>query len=312
MVVVVVIVILLIMAAFGGYMLAWSKRMMPSKAEVCEAKNVDGGEIVQINDFGLWTKVLGRDKAGTPIIFIPGGMGLKSTYLEESFKELSETNPVIFYDPRGCGRSESKAELSFYKWDKFSEELYGLIQYFVPNKKVILVAHSCGCCILYNFLQKHRDIVDKVILQSCMFLKYEAVMPNIFELIKHFPSKNPKIANKWFASYAKSGILFGNMFAKQENLEAFDTEDMSMVMCTNINVNINKPYDYSGEFKDWEVPVMILTGNDRWESDSTNSNCAKRLEKEFKNATWYSFENSGHFFFMEEKEACLKKIQEFI
>lgn len=308
----IIIVLLLIIIAFGGYMLVWSKRMMPSKAEVCEAKNVDGGKIVKINDFHLWTKVLGQDKVGTPIIFIPGGMGLKSTYLEKSYKELSQTNPVIFYDPRGCGRSESKADLSFYTWDKFSEELYHLIQYFAPDKKVILVAHSCGCCILYKFLQKHRDMVDKIILQSCMFLKYEATMPNIFELIKHFPSKNPKIANEWFASYVKSKILFGNMFAKQENLESLDTKNISMVMCTNINVNINKPYDYVGEFKDWEAPVMILTGNDRWESDSTNRNCAKRLEKEFKNACIYFFENSGHFFFLEEKEECLKKIRQFI
>ena len=232
--------------------------------------------------------------------------------MEEAFLDLSKTNPVIFYDPRGCGRSESKADLNLYRWDEFSEELCSLIKHFIPDRKVILAAHSCGCCILYKFLQGHRDMVEKTILLSCMALKYEAEKPNIFKLLKHFPSKNPKDANQWFESYAKSEILFGNMFAEPENLAAFDSENILMVMCTNINVKINKPYDYTGEFRDWKAPVLILTGNDRWEPISTNSNCAMRMVKEFKNVVRYTFLNSGHFFFVEEKKICLNKIIEFI
>lgn len=307
-----VIAIVGIIALFGGYMLAWSRRMMPTKAEVRHAKQCDNGTIVEINGFHLWTKELGKDTAGTPVVFIPGGMGLKSSYLEKAFADLSDTNPVIFYDPRGCGRSESKADLGHYTWDEFSDELYELLQHLAPGEKVILAAHSCGCCILYRFLQDHRDMVEKVMLLSCMTLKYEAEMPNIFELLRHFPPKNPKAANQWFASYAKTDILFGKMFARPENIETLDTEEMSMVLCTNINVKMNKPYDYTGEFKNWETPVLVLTGSDQWEAASTNGDCARRIEAEFKNVTRYAFENSGHFFFLENKELCLYKVREFI
>lgn len=307
-----IIMIASIIIAFSIYMMAWSKRMMPNKAAVSEAVNEDDGKIIKIREFHLWTKILGRDSLGLPIVFIPGGLGLKSRYLEEAFLEISKTNPVIFYDPRGCGRSESKEELQRYTWQEFSEELYALIQWFYPNRKVILSAHSCGCCILYRFLKDYSDTVEKVMLLSCMVLKYEAKMPNIFKLIRHFPSKNPEAANKWFESYVKTKILFGNLFAYPENLEKFDTRRISMIMCTNINVKINKPYDYTGLFKRFKAPVLILTGNDKWEWASTNNDCAKRIEKEFSNASRYAFENSGHFFFLEEKEKCLEVIKKFI
>lgn len=299
-------------AVTGIYMISWSGRMMPGQAEVREAQAADGGKILKIGDFHIWTKCIGQETGEMPIVFIPGGMGLKSAYLEDGFRELRDTNPLIFYDPRGCGRSESKKELTHYQWKKFSEELYEIINQLSPDRKVILAAHSCGCAILYEFLRRHRDMVEKVILLSCMPLKYEAEMPNPLELIWHFPPKDPGKANRWFASYAKSKVLFGNMFVEKQKLEEFDTESMSMVMCTNINLKINKPYDYSGEFKDYNRPVLIMCGNDKWESVSTNRRCAGLLKQEFPDAKTSFLENSGHFFFTEEKEETIARVRAFV
>ncbi len=286
--------------------------MMPAYAETRKAQEVDDGRIVKIGEFDIWTKCIGIENSETPIIFIPGGMGLKSAYLEEGFAVLSDTNPVIFYDPRGCGRSESKGELSNYKWSKFADELYELINQVSPGKKVILAAHSCGCVILYEFLSRHKDRVEKVILLSCMPMKYAAEMPNPLELIRHFPPKEPGKANRWFESYVKSKVLFGNMFANREYLEAFDTESMSMVMCTNINIKINKPYDYVGVFHDYHRPVLIMCGNDKWESASTDRMSAELIHQEFPNSTIEFMDNSGHFFFLEEKAETITKIRTFL
>ena len=65
---IIIIAIVTIITAFGFYLLAWSRRMMPLKAEICDAVKSDGGEIVNINDFRLWVKILGEGTVGTPIV----------------------------------------------------------------------------------------------------------------------------------------------------------------------------------------------------------------------------------------------------
>lgn len=119
---------MLIVILAAGYLRFLASRFLPLKAEKRLASREAEGEIQKINGFSLWTKIFYTKQDGIPYYVIPGGMGMKSQYLVEHLQFMAETNPLYFYDPRGCGRSESKEELAFYQWNQFSEELYEYIQ----------------------------------------------------------------------------------------------------------------------------------------------------------------------------------------
>lgn len=304
-------ILLPILAAGAGYLFLWTKRMLPDRAETRPAKKKEGGEIVRIGDFDLWVKVSGRDAPGTPIVFLPGGLGMKSSYLEEACASLAEEHPLLFYDPRGCGRSESKANLRHYTWAAFAEELSALLQQIFPEQKVIFVAHSAGCFPLYRFLKEHRDMAENVVLLSCLALKYEVKMSGALKLMRILPPKDPTEANRWFSEKIRSGLFLGSMFANRDAVSLSHVDDISMVMMT-LQEKVDRPEDYAGTFRDWNVPVLILTGNDRWEPVYTNQAQAEKLLAEFPNAKYFRFEHSGHFFFLEENERFLEILREFL
>lgn len=305
------IAILLLFAAGAGYLFLWTKRMLPDRAETRPAKKKEGGEIVRIGDFDLWVKVSGRDAPGTPIVFLPGGLGMKSSYLEEACGSLAEEHPLLFYDPRGCGRSESKAELSHYTWAAFAEELATLLRQKFPGKKVILAAHSGGCFILYRFLKEYPEMAEKIVLLSCLSLKYETKPSGSLELFRVLPPKDPAEANRWFSEKIQSGLFLGSMFADRDAVSLSHVDDISLVMMS-LQAKVDRPKDYSGAFRDRDFPVLILTGNDRWEPVYTNRAQAEKLQAEFPNAKYFRFEHSGHFFFLEENERFLEILREFL
>lgn len=307
----ILIVFVLIVTLAAGYLRFLASRFLPLKAEKRTASREAGGEIQKINGFFLWTKIFYTKQDGIPYYVIPGGMGMKSQYLVEHLQFMAETNPLYFYDPRGCGRSESKEELAFYQWNQFSEELYEYIQKNTPDTKIGLVSHSCGCVILYDFLQKHKDIVDKVILLSAMPLRLEAGPPNIRYLLGKCPPKEPRLANRWFSEYVRGKVMFGSMFYG-DGLEELDTSGMAMVLCTNINTNINKPYNYEGMFQKDEYEVLAVCGCREYEAVSTNEDSLKKIEKQFKNIKIKVFSKSGHFPFIEEKQTFKQVVSEFM
>lgn len=287
-------------------------RFIPGRAEERNAKATDGGELIFINGYQVWVKIYGADKKTMPYFVIPGGMGMKSSYLEENLKFIGETNPIIFYDPRGCGRSQSKPDLENYIWSRMADELNEIINLYYKVKEVGLIAHSCGSVLLYTFLVEYPDKAGKIVILSGMPVKFEMNPPDFKLLLMSNPPKEPYEANKWFSGFIRTKVMFGSMFYDKRNIEQLDTSDTSMVLFTNINVNINKPYDYSSRFKNYAKPVLIICGRDEYESVSTNRNCAGKIACEFPNMKIRFFDKSGHFPFIEEKENFCNIMSSFI
>lgn len=306
----IILIIAALIIAVIIYVAIYMKRFMPSKVTEHPAVRTDGGTLITIDGFDIWTKVLGADKNGIPLYVIPGGMGMKSKYMEDYMISISENSPVIFYDPRGCGRSSARSSPSNYTWAAFADELYKLIQHYTPRQKVCIAAHSAGCAILYEFLKKYSDITDKVIFISCMPPKYEADPPPLKILLK-MPPADPKKADLWMAELLKTDVMFGSMFYDKSLLDKLDTDKCTMIMSV-INMKSNKPYDHTGEYSNYQGKVLVLCGDDRFESKSTSRSCAKKIAAAFKNSETVFIDNCGHFPFMEKPVEFSKAVKEFL
>jgi pimeloyl-ACP methyl ester carboxylesterase len=305
-------ILLLLIIIIAVYIIFVMSRYLPNRAEIRDARPSDEGKIQKVKEFNLWMKSYHADTDRIPYYVIPGGMGLKSQYLVEGLEFIAETNPIYFYDPRGCGRSESKKSLSYYKWDCFSEELYELIQMNTPNKKVGLIAHSCGGVILYDFFAKYKDMVSKMILLSVLPPVTKPGRPDLKYILRSYPPKDPHLANQWYSKQIRGEIMFEGMFYDKRNMERFDTSETSMVLSSNICVKINKPYDYRGQLANASTKVLVLCGEKQYESKITHKDYINEICREFTDSDKYIFTKSGHFPFFEVEDEFKRVIKAFI
>lgn len=84
------------------------------------------------------------------IIVLHGGPGVAHQYLRPEWDKLNSAGQIIYYDQRGCGKSEKAA---CYAWREQVQDLKRVIDTFSEGEKVILAGSSWGSdlAILYTY-----------------------------------------------------------------------------------------------------------------------------------------------------------------
>ena len=88
--------------------------------------------------------------SGDVLIILHGGPCASHEYLRPEFDELSKVARIIYYDQRGCGKSD-RAET--YNWQDHVNELHRVVNRFTENHEVFLAGSSWGSvlAILYTY-----------------------------------------------------------------------------------------------------------------------------------------------------------------
>lgn len=108
----------------------------------------------------LFVKKSGK---GPICIFIHGGPGAWSRSFEELKGNNLETSlSMVYYDQRGCGRSQ-KAASGDYSLERMVKDI-DLIRKHYGAEKVYLMSHSFGGILALNYSLRHPDHVKGLIL----------------------------------------------------------------------------------------------------------------------------------------------------
>ncbi len=116
---------------------------------------VAGGEI--------YYKIVGAG-LGTPLLLVHGGPGVGSRYLSP-FAALADEWPVIFYDQLGGGRSDRPNDDALWTIKRSVDELNALIE-ALPFERVVLLGHSWGGTLIFEFSMTHPDTAAALIFAS--------------------------------------------------------------------------------------------------------------------------------------------------
>jgi len=119
-------------------------------------------ETATINGVNHFIRKMGK---GEPMLVLHGGPGLFHDYLIPHFKKLAANYQVIFYDQRGCGKTDFPADTSTISMDNYIEDVEGIRKYLKLDK-VILVGHSFGAILAVNYAKKYSSNISKLILVS--------------------------------------------------------------------------------------------------------------------------------------------------
>jgi proline iminopeptidase len=119
-------------------------------------------ETVEINGVKHFIKKIGE---GEPLIVLHGGPGLFHDYLVPHFQNLAKDYQIIFYDQRGCGKTEFPQDTSSINIETYVEDLE-TIRNHLKLDKFNLVGHSWGSLLALVYAKKYPDNLNRLILIS--------------------------------------------------------------------------------------------------------------------------------------------------
>jgi proline iminopeptidase len=99
---------------------------------------------------------------GVPVVMLPGGPGGDHHIYRQTHRHLADQFQLIYFDPRGCGQSES-APIETYDIDNYVEDVEALRK-FLKLKKLNVIGKSYGGIIAQAYALKYPDSIEKLIL----------------------------------------------------------------------------------------------------------------------------------------------------
>ncbi|UAY55652.1 alpha/beta hydrolase [Arachidicoccus terrestris] len=264
----------------------------------------------------LFVKKSGK---GPICIFIHGGPGAWSKSFEELKGRNLETNlSMVYYDQRGCGRSQ-KAASGDYSLERMIKDI-DLIRKHYGAEKVYLMSHSFGGILALNYSLRHPDHVKGLILVNSTLS-----MGNSLENQLHYINS---LLNTDFAvpDSTSASLLSTFLTAKK----ALSEKDLGYKMLSDNKTNVglvdeidrNNPSDYdfakhvfsiTDYWQDYtpmtaqvNLPVLIVTGA---KDHSIGEN--HYLLFHFKNGAVRKI-NGGHILYYENNKAFISSVFDFV
>jgi proline iminopeptidase len=270
----------------------------------------------------IWYGIEGRGGA-TPLLVVHGGPGAPHDYLKPH-AALGAERPVIFYDQLGCGKSEQPNNPALWKLPRFVDELAALVA-ALRLGRFHLLGHSWGSVVAVEYLWSRRDGVASLVLASPVLsfpryaahgAKLRAALPPETQAVldraeaeNDFESRQAQLATMEY---------YGRYFCRLdpwpecmfETLLGFGRETyQTMQGPTEFVVTGNmRAYDSTARLASIAVPTLLTCGR----HDLSDPQAAIADHRAIPGSEIAIFEQSSHMPHLEEQEAYLKTLREFL
>lgn len=269
-----------------------------------------------VNDCKIYYEVHGKED-GKAIFFIHGAPGLGDCRGDlKAFQSLGDTYKLVFLDMRGSGRSEDKPPYTHEQWASDIDELRKQLNI----EKIMIHGGSYGGFLSLEYVLRFPKHVSHV------FLRDTAANGDYNQLSVERALK----ANLPGVTEKELDILFSGKVRSDEELKQifWDLQPLYTVKYDPIKVKeridsiyyhfethnyafrVNQPnYDIKNQLKQIQAPVLVSVGRHDW---ITPVSCSETIANEIPNSKLVIYENSGHSPHIEENEAYLKTVRQFI
>jgi proline iminopeptidase len=259
---------------------------------------------------------------GTPVLFIHGGPGSTSGYLEYTGGPAFEKEATMIYlDQRGCGRSSNAADKN--------NSLDRMIQDFEEVRKAlgleqwIIMPHSFGGIMGTAYAAKYPAAVKAIIyLNSTLNIdsSAQAGINKSIELLEqkglHYPalkSDTIPLLTRWFEAFGKlrdNDLFYPLMFATKKAFEYHDSVTQAHAHSWDFG---NQVWGYKDYFADFlpvsatiQCPVLVIGGTKDYTIGIHHPELMRFPHMQIK------YVEGGHALYYENTENLLKAIRPFL
>ncbi len=256
---------------------------------------------------------------------------------EKTLSDLENRFSMVYYDPRGTGKSEAPKSLEEYHYEHIVKEIE-LLRRHLGQEKIWLFGHSDQSEIALEYAIDYPENVEGLILIGTHFVENhekELITKQKFELERkkdkwfkqvcedwdYLVEHNSKTREngkdltyaplKWWcydSISAEKVIPIYNEISETgrrksiANQQPFNTQSEREKLSKRI-------YDYQRFYHQINIPILILQG--KWDTNNPPE-LAEKLHHELPTSTLIWMEKSGHFPWIEQSEESFDQIENWL
>jgi proline iminopeptidase len=236
---------------------------------------------------------------------------------------LGQTNRVIFYDQRGCGRSICDINNTSINVKNFIADLDSIRKAF-GYKKITILGHSWGGFLAMSYAITHPEAVNTLILLNTMpasseeFSLFEKEVTErlapyqmeveALERTQEFLVGDPLTIEKYYRIYFRT-YCYNPAKADLLNLRMTPTAFVNALKVDKIfQQELFRAYSIHDQLKKITASTLIIHGD----SDPIPSITARKIHKEIPESSYIELQNCGHFPYVESPEELFRALNEFL
>ncbi len=284
----------------------------------------DGEYTVRINGINQWIKIDGSKNETRPLILLHGGPGGNHYTFERTVGPLlSKKRTIVYYEQRGCGRSEKPPSSNDYTIDYLIDD-FREIKQWLGTDQVDLLGYSFGGELALEFAYALNEEINRIVLSSPSLM--DSVVQKTVQISGILSvTDNHQIINHikgltleesydqlWNLVDTKAidQLLFEDQNIAQKNRRLWEESQLSNTgdMMDSLHSTPKNP-PLVDRLDNIYHQTLILTGVfDR----NTGINVSKIIHRNLNNSHWVLFNESAHFPDLEEPNKFVGSILNFL
>jgi proline iminopeptidase len=283
---------------------------------------------VMINGIFHWIKVEGQENNTIPLFVIHGGPGGNLYAFERTIGPLlSMERTIVYYEQRGCGRSDSPTADEAFTFKELIED-FKAIQEWTGFEKVDLLGYSFGGELALEITHALPDKINKIVLSSPSLIGLKAQYfiqiagfisiadSSLVFKIEHIISQQNSIEEKYSQIWASvdsetvDRLFFENQNVAKEYRRLTRESSMANTGLMLKALQNNPPkIPLLERLSDIHHSILILTGVHDRNSGLPISNL---IHRNLINSNLILFNKSAHFPYLEETDNFIDKTSSFL
>lgn len=233
------------------------------------------------------------------VIVLHGGPACHHEYLRPELDILSGSATIIYYDQRGCGKSERGDS---YTWQDHVRDLQRLVMSLAPTKRMFLAGSSWGSLLAILYAYTYPKSVKGLILSGTVRWRGQG-KPYIrdSEFKYNVPHKQPMLEKALEESLRSDGTLALDTIEISKMLEIESGIQLHEAMASLISAPI------ADSLTRIPVPILIFNGKHSHEYDWVD-----RYMQLFPKVELQTFPVAGHDPWFSDPKQFARKCNEFI
>jgi len=264
-------------------------------------------------------------EGGVPLLCLHGGPGIPHDYLE-NLEDLADRRMVVFYDQLGCGNSERPDDPSLWTMARAIDELVAVREQLGLDR-IHLFGNSWGGWLSLQYVLDRKPPLQSLILSSSPpsvsrwitdANELRRQLPeDVRKVLDHHEAKGFFACPEWFGAMAvfyrrhvcradpwPDGVerAFGPGFGGQVYGTMWGPSEFGPV-----TGNL-KTWDVTERLGEVSVPTLITCGR----YDEATPAHVTEMHKRMPGSELVIFEQSSHLAFVEEREAYIRTVNNFL
>ena len=282
----------------------------------------------------VYYKTVGR---GDPLVIVHGGPGASHDYLLPNLYAMARTHKLVFIDERGSGRSPRLPDPASYTVENMAEDVEAVRQ-ALGLGRIALLGHSYGGVVAEAYALKYQQNLSHLILGST-FASTKALNRALARMKEQMPAADrarldtlekeglfgrgqPWERGRYPEEYAN--LAWGPGYYPFLYGERPDANYVPSAGNTTISWELYRQMwgshgefvvdgnlvsvEYLDRLSTIKVPTLILVGD----HDQSDPAMSKEMQARIAGSRLVVLPNSGHMTFVDQPEAFLKAVNEFL